>query len=88
MLDRLIQLRAHGTTVRTERLAGLTTFLTMAYIVFVSPEIPAAAGIPCDAVFVATCPAAAIVGLPELDGSRLLREAGLGVFSIGQFEGE
>lgn len=82
MLDRLIQLRAHGTTLRTERLAGLTTFLTMAYIVFVNPEIPAAAGMPRDTVFVATCPAAAIVGSP------LLREAGLGVFSIGQFEGE
>lgn len=60
MLDRLFQLRAHGTTVRTELLAGLTTFLTMAYIVFVNPEILAAAGMPRDAVFVATCLAAAI----------------------------
>lgn len=60
MLERLFQLQAHGTTVRTEVLAGLTTFLTMAYIVFVNPDILSAAGMPRDAVFVATCLAAAI----------------------------
>ncbi|UCV11192.1 NCS2 family permease [Dechloromonas denitrificans] len=60
MLERLFQLKAHGTTVRTELLAGLTTFLTMAYIVFVNPDILSAAGMPKDAVFVATCLAAAI----------------------------
>lgn len=60
MLERFFQLQAHGTTVRTEVLAGLTTFLTMAYIVFVNPDILAAAGMPRDAVFVATCLAAAL----------------------------
>ena len=60
MLERFFQLQAHGTTVRTEVLAGLTTFLTMAYIVFVNPDILSAAGMPRDAVFVATCLAAAI----------------------------
>ena len=60
MLERLFQLQAHGTTARTEVLAGLTTFLTMAYIVFVNPDILSAAGMPRDAVFVATCLAAAI----------------------------
>lgn len=60
MLERYFQLAAHGTTVRTEVLAGLTTFLTMAYIIFVNPDILAAAGMPRDAVFVATCLAAAI----------------------------
>ena len=60
MLERLFQLKAHGTTVRTELLAGLTSFLTMAYIVFVNPDILSAAGMPKDAVFVATCLAAAI----------------------------
>jgi len=60
MLERFFQLQAHGTTVRTEILAGLTTFLTMAYIVFVNPDILSAAGMPRDAVFVATCLAAAI----------------------------
>jgi AGZA family xanthine/uracil permease-like MFS transporter len=60
MLERFFQLQAHGTTVRTEVLAGLTTFLTMAYIVFVNPDILSAAGMPRDAVFVATCLAAAL----------------------------
>jgi AGZA family xanthine/uracil permease-like MFS transporter len=55
MLERLFALRAHGTTVRTELLAGLTTFLTMAYIVFINPSILADAGMPKGAVFVATC---------------------------------
>ena len=63
MLERTFQLSAHGTTVRTELLAGLTTFLTMAYIIFVNPDILAAAGMPRDAVFVATCLAAALGSL-------------------------
>ena len=60
MLERYFQLSAHGTTVRTELLAGLTTFLTMAYIIFVNPDILSAAGMPRDSVFVATCLAAAL----------------------------
>jgi AGZA family xanthine/uracil permease-like MFS transporter len=60
MLDSYFKLREHGTTARTEVLAGLSTFLTMAYIVFVNPDILSAAGVPRDAVFVATCLAAAI----------------------------
>ena len=60
MLESWFQLRAHGSSIRTEVLAGLSTFLTMAYIVFVNPEILAAAGMPREAVFVATCLAAAI----------------------------
>ena len=60
MLESWFQLRAHGTSVRTECLAGLSTFLTMAYIVFVNPDILSAAGMPREAVFVATCLAAAI----------------------------
>jgi AGZA family xanthine/uracil permease-like MFS transporter len=60
MLERTFQLSAHGTTVKTELLAGLTTFLTMAYIIFVNPDILSAAGMPRDAVFVATCLAAAL----------------------------
>ena len=59
VLEQHFQLRAHGTTPRTELLAGLTTFLTMAYIAFVNPDILAAARMPRDAVFVATCLAAA-----------------------------
>ena len=54
-LDKFFQLGEHGTTVRTEVLAGLTTFLTMAYIMFVNPSILGDAGMPKGAVFVATC---------------------------------
>lgn len=63
MLEKLFQLKAHGTTVRTEILAGVTTFLTMAYIVFVNPMMMADAGIDPGAAFVATCLAAAIGSL-------------------------
>src|SRR6266404_6161298 len=58
MLERLFDLRGHGTSLRTEVIAGLTTFLTMAYIVVVNPVILGAAGIPVAAVAVATCLAA------------------------------
>ena len=58
--ERYFALREHGTTVRTEVVAGATTFLTMAYIVFVNPSILANAGMDKGAVFVATCLAAAV----------------------------
>ena len=57
------QLEAHGTTVTREVRAGLTTFLTMAYIVVVNPLILAQAGMPADGVMAATCLAAAIGSL-------------------------
>jgi AGZA family xanthine/uracil permease-like MFS transporter len=60
---RFFKLKEHGTDIRTELLAGLTTFLTMAYIVFVNPSILGDAGMPKDAVFVATCIAAALGSL-------------------------
>jgi adenine/guanine/hypoxanthine permease len=60
-LDSYFKLTEHGTTVRTEVLAGVTTFLTMAYIVFVNPAILSDAGMPFGPVFVATC-VAAIIG--------------------------
>lgn len=59
-LDNFFKLSDNGTTVRTELLAGLTTFLTMAYIIFVNPSILGDAGMPKDSVFVATCIAAAV----------------------------
>src|SRR5215469_13758404 len=58
-LDRFFGLRASGTSLRTEFVAGLTTFLTMVYIVFVNPDILGNAGMDKGAVFVATCIAAA-----------------------------
>ena len=60
LVERMFRLREHNTNVRTEILAGVTTFLTMAYIIFVNPSILGDAGVPKDAVFVATCLAAAI----------------------------
>jgi adenine/guanine/hypoxanthine permease len=59
-LERYFKLTEHGTTVRTEMVAGLTTFLTMAYIIFVNPSILGDAGMPKGAVFVATCLIAAL----------------------------
>ncbi|MEQ8653353.1 MAG: NCS2 family permease [Kiloniellales bacterium] len=63
MLQSLFKLREHETTVRRELIGGATTFLAMAYIIVVNPEILSAAGMDRDAVFVATCLAAAIGSL-------------------------
>lgn len=60
MFESWFGLREHGTSLRTEALAGLSTFLTMVYIAFVNPDILAVTGMPREAVFVATCLAAAI----------------------------
>jgi adenine/guanine/hypoxanthine permease len=62
-LDNYFQLTKNGTDIRTEALAGLTTFLTMAYIIFVNPSILAKAGMDQGAVFVATCVAAAVCSI-------------------------
>src|ERR1700727_736039 len=59
MLNRFFGLDIHGATVRTELLAGFTTFLTMAYIVVVNPVILGAAGMPMAGVAATTCFAAA-----------------------------
>lgn len=60
MLERVFKLREHGTTARTEVIAGFTTFLTMVYIVFVNPQILGVAGMDTSAVFVTTCLIAAL----------------------------
>jgi adenine/guanine/hypoxanthine permease len=60
MFENLFKLSDHGTTVRIEVMAGLTTFLTMAYIIIVNPDIMSAAGMDKGALFVATCVAAAV----------------------------
>ncbi|MDO8423772.1 MAG: NCS2 family permease [Parvibaculum sp.] len=59
-LDRYFGFSAAGSTLRTEVLAGVTTYLTMAYIIFVNPTILSGTGMDFGAVFVATCLAAAI----------------------------
>lgn len=61
--ERLFKLSKYGTTVRIELLAGFTTFVTMAYIIFVNPQMMAEAGMDQGASFVATCLAAALACL-------------------------
>ena len=60
LVERLFRLSEHHTSIRTELLAGLTTFLTMCYIVIVNPLILSNTGMDFGAVFVATCISAAI----------------------------
>ena len=55
MLERIFQLRENNTTIRTEVIAGITTFMTMAYILAVNPNILSAAGMDPTAVLIATC---------------------------------
>ena len=59
-IERYFGIDGQNTTIKTEVLAGVTTFLTMAYIIFVNPNVLADAGMDKGAVFVATCLAAAI----------------------------
>lgn len=59
-LDRFFKLAEHSTNIRTELMAGLTTFVTMGYIIFVNPNIMSSAGMDHGAVFVATCIGAAV----------------------------
>jgi len=62
-LARFFRLVEHQTTVRTEMLAGVTTFLAMAYIIFVQPAVLSAAGMDAGAVLTATCLASALATL-------------------------
>ncbi|MDE4025413.1 NCS2 family permease [Glaesserella parasuis] len=55
MLERLFQLKVKGSNVKTEIVAGITTFFTMVYIVFVNPSILGVAGMDTQVVFVTTC---------------------------------
>jgi AGZA family xanthine/uracil permease-like MFS transporter len=55
LLERLFKLTENQTSVRQELLGGLTTFVTMAYIVVVNPQILSQAGMPADGVVFATC---------------------------------
>ena len=60
MARNIFKLKENGTTVRTEIVAGITTFMTMAYIIFVQPAILSRCGMDFDAVMVATCVSSAI----------------------------
>ncbi len=87
-LDRRFRLAERGTSVRTEVLGGLATFLTMSYIVFVNPAILSAAGLPFEAVAVATALAAAaftaVMGL--LTNLPFALASGLGINAIVAFD--
>ena len=54
-MDRIFKLKENQTTVKTEVLAGVTTFMTMAYIIFVQPQVLGAAGMDMGAVMIAIC---------------------------------
>ncbi|MGL6117121.1 NCS2 family permease, partial [Plesiomonas sp.] len=60
LLEKLFKLKAHGTNPKKELVAGITTFLTMVYIIFVNPQILSNAGMDTQAVFVTTCLIAAV----------------------------
>src|SRR5215813_7966344 len=62
-LERLFKLSENNTSIRTELAAGLTTFLTMAYIIFVNPQILSEAGVPFSGALFATCLSAAVGSL-------------------------
>lgn len=62
-LDRMFQLRENSTSVRTEILGGITTFMTMSYIIFVQPAVLSSTGIDRGAVMVATCISSALATL-------------------------
>src|SRR3954451_13318362 len=87
-LERRFQIRERGSTVRTELLGGVVTFLTMAYIVFVNPAILSSAGMPSGAVTVATPLAAALfpalMGLPTTLPFALA--SGLGLNAVVAFD--
>ena len=60
ILEQIFKLSEHDTTIKKELLAGLTTFITMAYIIFVNPQIMSLSGMDQGAIFVGTCLAAAL----------------------------
>lgn len=60
MLEKLFGLRKNGTTIKTEVMAGITTFLAMSYIIFVNPNFLSQTGMDFTAVMIGTCIAAAI----------------------------
>jgi AGZA family xanthine/uracil permease-like MFS transporter len=87
-LERYFNIRERGSTVRTEVLGGVVTFLTMAYIVFVNPAILSAAGLPFNAIAVGTALAAAIFTLLMglLTNLPFALASGLGLNAVVAFD--
>ena len=67
MLEKLFKLSENNTTVKTEVLAGFTTFMTMAYILAVNPSILSASGMDATAILIATCLASCVGTLLIID---------------------
>lgn len=87
MLERIFQLRRHGTTVKTEVLAGITTFITMAYILFANSHILGMAGMDQTAVMIGTAIAAGIGTLLTafLANVPLAQASGMGINAFFTF---
>ena len=86
-IERFFRLRAHGTNVQTEVVAGLTTFFVMSYIVAVNPGILSAAGLPIPAVATSTCLVAGVMSIAMgVFANRAIALApGLGINAIVAF---
>jgi AGZA family xanthine/uracil permease-like MFS transporter len=87
-LERRFAIRERGSTVRTELLGGLTTFLTMSYILVVNPAILSQAGLPFEAVVVATALVAAVAtaAMGILTGYPFAMASGLGLNAVVAFD--
>src|SRR3954470_1544541 len=87
-VERRFAIRERGTTVRTEVLGGVVTFLTMCYIVFVNPAILSAAGMPFGAVTVATALAAALAtaAMGLITNLPFALASGLGLNAVVAFD--
>ena len=77
MLEKQFKLKANGTDVKTEIIAGITTFMAMAYILAVNPSILSASGMNAEAVLMATALSAFMSLLIIILSGRLLAEASL-----------
>lgn len=84
MLEKIFKLKEHGTTVKTELIAGLTTFLAMAYILAVNPGILSEAGMSFQGVFLATAIASAVASIVMglLANYPVALSAGMGVNAV------
>lgn len=80
-MEKIFKLSEHGTDVKTEMMAGLTTFMTMAYILAVNPNILSAAGMDAGAVFTATALASALAtfGMAFFANMPFALSAGMGL---------
>ena len=80
-MEQFFKLKEHGTTVKTELAAGLTTFMTMAYILAVNPSILSASGMDAGAIFTATALASAIASflMAFLANLPFVLSAGMGL---------